>query len=111
MVFKYITPATKIDNCIGNMPDSSLNISSTKSQPNWFLFTMIEGISWCIPIIIKKNYIRKLKHIYSIQVRAAQSVDQHIFHLRVRGAFSIFCPFAFKARSTIPIFVECITFH
>ena len=27
------------------------------------------------------------------------------------GAFSIFCPFAFKARSTTLIFVVCITFH
>ena len=31
--------------------------------------------------------------------------------LNVRGAFSIFCPFAFKARSTTLIYVECITFH
>ena len=29
----------------------------------------------------------------------------------LRGAFSNFCPFAFKARSTTLIFVECITFH
>ena len=29
----------------------------------------------------------------------------------VRGAFSVFCPFAFKARSTRLVFVECITFH
>ena len=30
---------------------------------------------------------------------------------KIRGAFSIFCPFAFKARSITLIFVECITFH
>ena len=29
----------------------------------------------------------------------------------IRGAFNNFCPFAFKARSTTLIFVECITFH
>ena len=29
----------------------------------------------------------------------------------LRGAFSNFCPFAFKARGTTLIFVECITFH
>ena len=29
----------------------------------------------------------------------------------LRGAFSNVCPFAFKARSTTLIFVECITFH
>ena len=28
-----------------------------------------------------------------------------------RGAFSNFCPFAFKARNTTLIFVEFITFH
>ena len=29
----------------------------------------------------------------------------------IREAFSIFCPLAFKARSTTLIFLECITFH
>ena len=29
----------------------------------------------------------------------------------IRGAFSIFCPSALKARSTTLIFVECRTFH
>ena len=29
----------------------------------------------------------------------------------IRGAFSIFCPFAVKAISTTLIFVECISFH
>ena len=29
----------------------------------------------------------------------------------LRGAFSIFCPFVFKARSTTLIFVVCITCH
>ena len=32
-------------------------------------------------------------------------------HVVLRGAFSNFCPFALKARSTTLIFVECITFH
>ena len=29
----------------------------------------------------------------------------------IQGAFSIFCPFAFKAISTTLIFVQVITFH
>ena len=29
----------------------------------------------------------------------------------IRGAFSIFCPFAFKTRSTTLIFVVCLTFR
>ena len=29
----------------------------------------------------------------------------------MRGAYSIFCPYAFKVRSTTLIFLECITFH
>ena len=33
------------------------------------------------------------------------------FYLEVRGAFSNFCSFVFKARSTTLIFVVCITFH
>ena len=41
--------------------------------------------------------------------------DSQIFNLLkflyLRRAFSIFCPFAFKARSTTLIFVECITLH
>ena len=34
-----------------------------------------------------------------------------VYNTNIRGAFSIFCPFAFKAKSTALIFVECITFH
>ena len=30
---------------------------------------------------------------------------------KIRGTFNMFCPFAFMARNTALIFVECITFY
>ena len=50
-----------------------------------------------------------------VKAKGVNIFDSQILNLLkflyLRGAFSIFCPFAFKARSTTLIFVECITFH
>ena len=51
-----------------------------------------------VPVVLYNFSCKLFKYIY-------------MFISYVRGAFSNFCPFAFKARSTTLIFVECITFH
>ena len=70
--------------------------------------------------MIRKQYmvhnhsILLIKTGYCINVKSLIFVHVLKFNVtRIRGAFSIFCLFAFKARSTTLIFVECtsITFH
>ena len=49
MASRYTALAIKIDNFIGNMSCPGLNISKSRYQPYWFIFTNLKGIPWCIP--------------------------------------------------------------
>ena len=58
MASRYKALTIKIDNFIGIMPSLRLNISTTRSQPYWFLFNILKGILWCIPTLSFKKIQR-----------------------------------------------------
>ena len=80
MVSRYTALAIKIDNFIGNMPSLSLNISKTRSQPHWFLFTNLKGIPWCIPTLsLKKSTVIYFSVCDKLNISAVSKLGKFAF--------------------------------